>query len=428
MKQVLLYIVFSVVLLPALRAQNVVSITIDGAINPSAAAFIKRGIEKAQSRNAECLIIHLNTPGGLLKSTRVIVGEILESPVPVIVYVSPGGAHAGSAGVFITLAANIAAMAPGTNIGAAHPVSLQSAMDSIMNDKATNDAAAFIRTIAEKRSRNLEWAEEAVRKSVSVTAREALEKNIIDLVVYDVTSLLEQVDGKTVELNSGSKILHTKGAVVEEVEMTFIEKLLYILGDPNIAYILMLIGFYGILFELYSPGAIFPGIIGGISLILAFYSLHTLPVNYAGLALIIFAIILFILEIKIVSHGMLAIGGVISLLMGSLMLIRPGSALEFARISRGVIIPAVIVTAAFFLLLIWMGLKAQKNKNVTGAESMVGETGEALDSFETSGQVLVHGEIWRAESVGGKIEKGQAIRVTAIENFKLFVEPVKKNI
>ena len=428
MKQVLLYIVFSVVLLPALRAQNVVSITIDGAINPSAAAFIKRGIEKAQSRNAECLIIHLNTPGGLLKSTRVIVGEILESPVPVIVYVSPGGAHAGSAGVFITLAANIAAMAPGTNIGAAHPVSLQSAMDSIMNDKATNDAAAFIRTIAEKRSRNLEWAEEAVRKSVSVTAREALEKNIIDLVVYNVTSLLEQVDGKTVELNSGSKILHTKGAVVEEVEMTFIEKLLYILGDPNIAYILMLIGFYGILFELYSPGAIFPGIIGGISLILAFYSLHTLPVNYAGLALIIFAIILFILEIKIVSHGMLAIGGVISLLMGSLMLIRPGSALEFARISRGVIIPAVIVTAAFFLLLIWMGLKAQKNKNVTGAESMVGETGEALDSFETSGQVLVHGEIWRAESVGGKIEKGQAIRVTAIENFKLFVEPVKKNI
>ena len=425
MKKILLYISFFIFLMPALPAQKVVSITIDGAINPTAASYIKRGIEKAKSSNAECLIINLNTPGGLLKSTRVIVGEILESPVPIVVYVSPGGAHAGSAGVFITLAANIAAMAPGTNIGAAHPVSLQSGMDSIMNEKATNDAAAFIRTIAEKRNRNLEWAEEAVRKSVSVTAREALDKNIIDMVVYDVPSLLEQIDGKTADLNSGSKILHTKGAIVEDVEMTFIEKLLYVLGDPNIAYILMLIGFYGILFELYSPGAIFPGVIGGISLILAFYSMHTLPVNYAGLALIIFAIILFILEIKIVSHGMLAIGGVISLLLGSLMLIRPGSALEFARISNGVIIPAVIVTAAFFLLLIWMGLKAQKNKNVTGAGSMVDETGEALDSFETSGQVLVHGEIWRAESVGGKIEKGQAIRVTAIENFKLFVEPVK---
>ena len=428
MNKILFYIAISLFLLPVLPAQKVASITIDGAINPPAASFIQRGIEKAKSINAECLIIHLNTPGGLLKSTRVIVGEILESPVPVIVYVSPGGAHAGSAGVFITLAANIAAMAPGTNIGAAHPVSLQSGMDSIMNEKATNDAAAFIRTIAEKRNRNLEWAEEAVRKSVSVTAREAFDQKIIDLVAYDVPSLLEQIDGKTAELMSGSKILHTRGAVVEEIEMTFIEKLLNILSDPNIAYILMMLGFYGLIFELYSPGAIFPGIIGGISLILAFYSMHTLPVNYAGLALIIFAIILFILEIKIISHGMLAIGGVISLLLGSFMLIRPGSALEFARISNSVIIPAVIVTAAFFLLLIWMGLKAQKNKNVTGAESMVGERGEALDSFETSGQVLVHGEIWQAESVGGKIEKGQAIRVTAIENFKLFVEPVKNKI
>ena len=424
--RVLFYIIFSFLLSPLLPAQKVLSITIDGAINPAAASFIQRGIEKAKSRNAECLIINLNTPGGLLKSTRVIVGEILESPVPIIVYVSPGGAHAGSAGVFITLAANIAAMAPGTNIGAAHPVNLQSGMDSVMNEKATNDAAAFIRTIAEKRSRNLEWAEEAVRNSVSVTAREALEKNIIDLVSYDIKSLLEQIDGKLVEIAGGSKILHTRNAVVEELDMTFIEKLLYVLGDPNIAYILMLLGFYGILFELYSPGAIFPGIIGGISLILAFYAMHTLPINYAGLALIIFAIVLFILEIKIISHGMLAIGGVISFLLGSLMLIRPGSTLEFARISRGVIIPAVVVTAVFFLFLIGMGLRAQRSKTVTGAEGMVGETGKAMDAFETTGQVLVHGEIWRAESVGGKIEKGQSIRVTAIENFKLLIEPVKK--
>ena len=423
LKKIISYLAFTFLLLSGLKAQKVLSITIDGAINPSAAAFIQRGIEKANSQNAQCLIIRLNTPGGLLKSTRAIVTEILESPVPVVVYVSPPGAHAGSAGVFVTLAANIAAMAPGTNIGAAHPVALQSGMDSVMNEKATNDAAAFIRTIAEKRNRNLEWAEDAVRNSVSVTAREALEKKIVDLVAYDMASLLEQIDGRTVEVLNTTKTLNTKEATVEEVEMTFIEKLLSILGDPNIAYVLMLVGFYGILFELYNPGAIFPGVIGGISLILAFYSMHTLPVNYAGLALIIFSIILFILEIKIVSHGMLAIGGVISLLLGSLMLIKPGSALEFARISRGVIIPAVIVTAAFFLFMVGMGIRAQRTKNVTGSDSMVGETGEAMEEFENAGSVLVHGEIWRAESVGGKkIEKGQKVRVTGIEGFKLFVE------
>lgn len=423
-RQLLYHSIFILLFSRGINAQTVVTIEVDGAINPSAAAFIQRGIEKAKSKNAECLIIYLNTPGGLLKSTRVIVSEILESPVPVVVYVYPGGAHAGSAGVFITLAANIAAMAPGTNIGAAHPVSMQ-AMDSVMNDKATNDAAAFIRTIAEKRKRNLEWAEEAVRKSVSITAREALEKNVIDVIAFDLPSLLEQIDGKEVELNRGTKIVRTAGATVEKVEMTFIEKLLAVLGDPNIAYILMLLGFYGILFELYNPGAIFPGVIGGISLILAFYSLHTLPLNYAGLALIIFSIILFILEIKVTSHGMLAIGGVISLLLGSLMLIRPGSALEFARISKGVIIPSVIFTALFFLFLVGMGLQAQRAKNVTGTEGMKGETGEALESFEKTGSVLVHGEIWQAESKSGPIEKGQRIRVTGMEGFKLFVEPIQ---
>jgi membrane-bound serine protease (ClpP class) len=422
LKQLTLYFL-SFLILSSSAAQKVVSISIDGAINPSAAAFIKRGIVVAEEKKAECLIIYLNTPGGLLKSTRVIVSEILESPVPIVVYVYPGGAHAGSAGVFITLAANIAAMAPGTNIGAAHPVSMQGGMDSTMNEKTTNDAAAFIRSIAGKRNRNLEWAERAVLRSYSYSETEALENNVIDLVAKNVNALLDSINGRTVELSSGIKILNTKKAEVENIEMSFIEKLLAVLGDPNIAYILMLVGFYGILFELYNPGAIFPGVIGGISLILAFYSMHTLPVNYAGLALIIFSIILFILEIKIVSHGMLAIGGVISLLLGSLMLIKPGSALEFARISRGVIIPAVVVTAAFFLFMVGMGIRAQRVKNVTGADSMVGETGEAIETFENSGSVLVHGEIWRAESVGGKkIEKGQKIRVTGIEGFKLFVE------
>jgi membrane-bound serine protease (ClpP class) len=404
-----------------LPAQKVISITIDGTINPATAAFIHRGIEKAKKESAQCLIIHLNTPGGLLKSTRVIVGDILESPVPVAVYVSPGGAHAGSAGVFITLSAHIAAMAPATNIGAAHPVGM-GGMDTTMNAKATNDAVAFIRTIAEKRNRNIQWAEEAVKKSVSITAHVALEQKVIDLIANNTNDLLEKIDGRTVEINSGTATLHTRGAQIETMEMGFVEKLLNILSDPNIAYILMMLGFYGILFELYNPGAIFPGIIGVISLILAFYSLHTLPVNYAGVALIIFAVILFLLEIKIVSHGILAIGGVISLLMGSLMLIRPDSSLELIKISRSVIISFTIVTALFFLFIVGAGLKAQRAKPVTGIEGATGEIGEVLETLDPVGSVLVHGEIWQAESVAGKIDKGKKIRVTGMKNFKLFVE------
>ncbi|MFN2458214.1 MAG: nodulation protein NfeD [Chitinophagaceae bacterium] len=418
----ILYLVFFFILPFVLPAQKIVSITIDGSINPATAGFINRGIAKTKKQNAQCLIIHLNTPGGLLKSTRVIVGDILDSPVPVVVYVSPSGAHAGSAGVFITLSAHVAAMAPATNIGAAHPVGLQGGMDTTMNAKATNDAVAFIRTIAEKRNRNVQWAEEAVSKSISITAHDALEQKVIDLVSNNTNELLEQIDGRTVEVNSGAAILHTKGAEIETMEMGFAEKLLNILSDPNIAYILLMLGFYGILFELYSPGAIFPGVIGVISLILAFYSLHTLPINYAGLALIIFGIILFLLEIKVVSHGILAIGGVISLLLGSLMLIRPDSSLEFFKISRSIIITTTLVTALFFLFIVGLGLKAQRAKPVTGIEGIPGEIGETLQTLDPVGSVLVHGEIWQAESVSGKIDAGKKIRVTGMKNFKLYVE------
>lgn len=411
-----------------LNAQTVVALNIDGTINPAVAGFIQRGIEKAKTVNAQCLIIRLNTPGGLLKSTRVIVGDILDSPVPVVVYVSPGGAHAGSAGVFITLVAHIAAMAPGTNIGAAHPVSMQGGMDTTMNAKATNDAAAFIRTIAEKRSRNIEWAEDAVRQSVSITANEALEKKVIDLIAGNDADLLQQIDGKTIEVNSGKTTLRTKNAHIENLEMSALEKIMNIISDPSIAYILLLLGFFGIMFELYNPGAILPGIIGVISIILAFYSMHTLPINYAGLALIIFALVLFLLEIKIVSHGMLAIGGIVSLLLGSFMLVRPGSSLEFAGISRSVIIPSVAITALFFLLIIGLGLRAQRAKAVTGLEGMIGEVGEALETIDPQGTVRVHGELWQAESIGGKIEKEQKLRVTGIRNFTLFVEPIIANL
>ena len=420
-----LYSILSLLLLPyLLNAQNAISIKIDGSINPASAAFIKRAIDKAKDEKAECLIIHLNTPGGLLKSTRVIVTDILESSVPVVVYVSPQGAHAGSAGVFITIAAHIAAMAPSTNIGAAHPVSMQGGIDSNMNEKATNDAAAFIRAIAEKRKRNLEWAEDAVRKSVSITESEAVQKKVVDLIAQNEQDLLMQIDGRVVEFNKGNKTLETSNAKVESVEMSFIEKVLNTISDPNIAYILMMLGLYGVLFELYSPGAIAPGVIGGICLILAFYSMHTLPVNYAGLSLIIFAIILFILEVKIVSHGILGIGGVVALALGSMMLIRTESALEFIKISKGVIISTTVATALFFFVLIGLAVKAQRAKPVTGIEGIIGEIGEALAKLDPSGMVRVHGELWKAESVSGHISQGQKVRVTAIKNLTLYVEQV----
>ena len=403
-------------------AQKVIAIKIDGTINPASSGYIERGIELAEKENATCLVISLNTPGGLLKSTRVIVENMMKSSVPVVVYVSPSGAHAGSAGVFITLAANIAAMAPGTNIGAAHPVSMQSGGDSTMNEKSTNDAVAFVRTIAEKRNRNGQWAENAVRKSYSITETEALDLKVIDLIASGVPDLLKQINGRTVETTGGTKTITTSAASVENVEMSFVEKLLNILSDPNLAYILMMIGFYGLLFELYSPGAIFPGIVGVIALILAFYSLHTLPINYAGLALIIFGIVLFLLEIKIISHGLLAIGGTVALLLGSMMLIRKIPNMEFLRISWGVIIPTVVVTVLFFLFVIGAGLRAQRAKPITGVEGLKDETGLALETLNPTGTVLVHGEIWNADAIEGIIEKGKRVRVISIDNLRLKVE------
>ena len=424
MKHILSYCLFLFLFPPVSNTQTVISIKIDGSINPASADFIHNAIEKASREKAECIIIHLNTPGGLLKSTRVIVSDILESPVPVVVYVSPGGAHAGSAGVFITLAAHIAAMAPGTNIGAAHPVALQSQMDSTMNEKATNDAAAFIRTIAEKRHRNIEWAENAVRKSFSYSEAEALEDSAIDLIAKDETELLAKIDGKVVELSSGAKTLHTANATVKEQKMSVWEKLLDIISDPNIAYILFLLGMYGLIFELYNPGSILPGIVGVIALILALYSMHTLPINYAGLALIIFAIILFLLEIKIVSHGLLAIGGVISLFLGSMMLIKSNSSLEMVKISRGVIIGATIVSALFFVFVVGFGIRAQRRKVVTGIEGLVGNIGEVIESLSPLGIVRVQGEIWNAESIAGTIDKGEKVRIIEMKNLKLFVEKI----
>ena len=407
-----------------LFAQKIVSIKIDGSINPATATYIKNAINKASDDKAQLVLIHLNTPGGLLKSTRVIVGDILESPVPVVVYVSPGGAHAGSAGVFITMAAHVAAMAPSTNIGAAHPVNMQGSMDSTMSSKTTNDAAAFIRSIAAKRNRNLDWAEQAVRRSIAITESEALSLKVIDLIAQNEQDLLKQLDGKVVNATSGNITLHTSNASIERIEMSFVEKFLDAISDPNIAYLLMMLGFYGMLFELYSPGAIAPGVVGGICLILAFYSMHALPLNYAGLALIIFGILLFILEVKIISHGILGIGGAISLALGSMMLIQPNSALEFMRISYSIISATTIVTVLFFLFLVRMVIKGQKAKPITGIEGIIGEEGETLASLSPTGMIKVHGELWKAQSLTGTIEQGKKVKVTDIKDLTLYVEPL----
>jgi membrane-bound serine protease (ClpP class) len=405
--------------------QEVHVATLDGTINPATAEYLHQSLQVASESGAACLVIKLNTPGGLLKSTRVIVSDLLTSPLPVVVYVSPSGGQSASAGAFITLAAHIAAMAPGTNIGAAHPVGLQGGeKDSIMNEKATNDAAAFIRTISEQRHRNIAWAEKAVRLSISITETEALRDSVIDLVAKDIPELLKAIDGKVVMCNGVPKTLKTADAVIHETEMGWKFGLLNVLSDPNIAYIFFLLGLYGLIFELYNPGSVLPGVVGVISIILAFYSLHTLPVNYAGVALIIFGVILFLLEIKITSYGLLTAGGIISLLLGSVMLINSESSLEFVSLSWSVIIPAVLCTAAFFLFAVGMGIRAQRKKPVTGVEGIIGETGEAVTSLAPIGQVKVHGEIWSAEGDGTPIDAGTRVVVVSIAGLRLTVRRV----
>lgn len=427
-RQILILVLFLLVTATCAIAQDarrVLMISVDGSINPSSADYVISGIERARETGAECLIIKLNTPGGLLASTRTIVTGMLEADVPVIIFVYPDGAQAASAGVFITLASHVAVMAPATNIGAAHPVSMQGGQDSIMIEKATNDAAAFIRTISEERSRNVQWAEDAVRKSISITASEALKEGVIDTIADSLDDLLEKLNGWRVNLPSGTRTIQTENAEIVELEMTFRQKLLNMISDPNIAYILLMVGIYGLLFELYSPGTIFPGVAGAISLILAFYSLQTLPVNYAGVAFIILAIILFLVEIKVVSYGLLTIGGVISLILGSIMLIETDSALDVMKISWQIIVFIVLLTVAFFAFAIGMAARAQKRKPTTGWDGMIGETGNAISDLNPAGQISIHGEIWNAESHDGStIANGSKVVVKRVSNLKLIVSKI----
>jgi membrane-bound serine protease (ClpP class) len=399
-------------------------ITVSATITPPVAGYIIQSIDEAVRSGAEGLIIRLDTPGGLDLAMRDIAKGILNAAVPVIVYVAPSGARAASAGVIITVAAHVAAMAPGTNIGAAHPVGIGigGGMDKTMSEKVENDAVAYVRGIANKRQRNEEWVEKAVRKSESVTAEDALRLKVIDIVATDLNQLLMAVDGREVSLIGGTKRINAKGALLTEKKMGIREKVLSALSDPNIAYLLLLIGLAGLYFEFSTPGVILPGVIGGISLITAFFAMQTLPVNYAGVALILFSILLFIAEIKVISHGILTMGGIISLVMGSLMLFEtPDPSL---RVSWSVLVPAVIVTSLFFITIISIALKAQMSKPQGGQEGMVGEEGTAATDILEEGKVLIHGEYWSATSEV-PVAKGVKVRVISMERLKIRIEPIE---
>jgi membrane-bound serine protease (ClpP class) len=421
---VLFILIFSLVffLPPSFSAHpagEVLVITVDGVINPVASEYIEKSIDRASRKHAEALVIELDTPGGLDTSMRKIVKAIIGSAVPVVVYVSPSGARDASAGVFITMAAHVAAMAPGTNIGAAHPVSVGEKLDKTMAEKATNDAAAYIRSLAERNGRNAEWAEEAVRKSVSITDSEALKQHVIDIVSPDLNSLLKAIDGRTVNTALGERVLRTADAVIVSQEMGWRYRILNFISDPSVAYMLMLLGFYGLFFEFTNPGSIFPGVAGAIFLILAFYSFQTLPVNYAGLLLIILGLVLFILEIKIVSHGVLTVGGIISMVLGSLMLFE--SPAPFFRLSLYLVLPTVLVTALFFTITFSLAYRAFRTKPITGREGLIGMEGTAkTDITREGGMVLVQGELWSAYS-DDLIVKGDKVVVQAVADLKMKV-------
>lgn len=368
---------------------------------------------------AEAIVIELDTPGGLDTSMRNIVKDIIASNVPVVVYVSPSGARAASAGVFIALASHVAAMAPGTNIGAAHPVAIGEKMDKTIAEKATNDAAAYIKSLAERTGRNAKWAEDAVRKSVSATETEALKLKVIDVVSADISTLMKDLDGKKVTTAVGEKTLKTSGASLVHQEMGLRYKILNFISDPSVAYMLMLLGFYGLFFELTNPGSIFPGVTGAIFLILAFYAFQTLPVNYAGVLLILLALVLFLLEVKVASYGLLTIGGIISMVIGSLMLFE--SQTPFFKVSIYLILPAVVVTALFFTITFRLAFKAFKSKPVTGSEGLTGLFGKTTtDITGEGGQVSIRGEIWSAVS-DEPIQKGDNIVVVSVSGLILKV-------
>ena len=404
-------------------AAPVVAGRIDGPIGPASASYVERLIATATDRQAPCLVIQMDTPGGLASSMRDVIQAILASPVPVAVYVWPEGAHAASAGALIALAAHVIAMAPGTNIGAAHPVNVApgggDSEGGVMDEKVTNDAAAYARSLAARRGRSSTWAERVVRESISSTAEEAVKEGVADFVAGDMDELLRRLDGRRVATPGGESVLHTADATIAEVLPSRRERFLAYIADPNIAYVLMLIGIFGILFELQNPGSILPGVAGAVSLLTAAYALQMLPVSLTGLALIVLAIILFVLEVKVASHGLLTIGGVVAMIIGSIMLI--DSPLPFMRVSLAVIIPSVLATALFFLFAVSMGIRAQRRRVTTGMEGLVGAVGTARTAVSDDGTVFVRGELWSARS-DEPLAAGDAVEVLTVEGMRVKVK------
>lgn len=397
-------------------------LSVEGIVNPVMAEFIIDNIDEAEKEGDHLLVIELDTPGGLDLSMREIIKSMMSSEVPVAIYIAPQGSRAASAGAFITYASHIAAMSPGTNIGSAHPVQMGGGeMDETMASKVENDAAMYIKSIAEKRGRNSEWAEKAVRESVNVTSEDALKMNIIDILADDRKDLLAQIDGRKIETIKGMVTMNTKDANIKEVEMNFRFRLLNAITNPNVAYILMMIGMAGLYFELSNPGVIFPGVLGAICLILSFYAFQSLSVNYAGLALIILAVIFFILEIQVVSFGMLSIAGVISLALGSLMLFdSPDPAL---KLSLSVLIPTLLMAIVFVMIVIKLAVQAHGHKVVSGEEGIIGEIGEASEDFDKEGMVFVAGEYWKA-GTKEPIKKGDKIKVIKIKGLHIKVTKI----
>jgi membrane-bound serine protease (ClpP class) len=395
---------------------DVMIIDLEGPINPGTATFMVRGIEEAEERGSELVIIRLDTPGGLASSMRTMVKAILNSSIPVVVYVAPRGAGAASAGVMVTVAAHVAAMAPGTNIGAAHPVTAGGKdIEKTMSEKVVNDMASYGRGIAQDKGRNAEWVEKAIRESVSITAEEAVKKNVVDLVASDMDELLKLLDGREVTLRQGKVTLKTKDVAKNFYHPGFRDRVLKVISDPNIAYILMMIGLAGLYFELAHPGVIFPGVIGAISLILAFYSFQTLPVNYAGLLLIVLAIILFIAEVKVTSYGMLSLGGIISLTLGSIMLF------EDVGVSLRLMAPTVALVAGFFVVVSTLAYRAYRSRPKGGMDGLVGEVGLVRKPIDPEGLVFVHGEYWRARCKE-KIDEGERVEVEGVDGLILKVK------
>ena len=402
--------------------QRVVILTLSDSIQPASLRYLERGLEVADSSGASATIIELNTPGGLLTSLRQMTTAITAARRPVVVYVTPAGAQAASAGFFLLMAADVAAMAPGTNAGAAHPVGGEGAeLAKTIAEKVTNDAAALVRSLATQRGRSAEWAEKAVRDSTSYTEREALEKKLIDVVSNDRGDLLKWLDGRTVKRFDGrSEKVETSAAEVVVVAPNTGDKLLSVIAHPNIAYLLMLLGLVGIYFELSHPGAILPGVLGGVALLLALFALSVLPVNYVGVLLILLGISFFVLEVKVVSYGLLTVAGLVSFIFGSLMLIR--SPFPALRVGLAVVLPTALAVAFVVIFLLARVLRSYRRQPLTGAKGLAGEFGEAAVALEPSGKVFVHGEYWEAIS-RAPIPKGARVRVVKVVGLLLEVEP-----